>query len=86
MLVAGFPFRWETRKTPDRNEVIQCVEEETMGLVRGKTLTLMAVQLFAFIRLNNLKSQNVWIVLPSCLKSIEARILLYSKGVKILII
>jgi hypothetical protein len=60
-----------------------------MELVRGKTLTLMAVQVYKFIRVNSLKSmdaQNVWIVLPPCLMCTQARLLLYSKSVKILII
>ena len=89
MLVAGLPFRWETCVTPDRNKVIQCVEKGTMGQVRGKTLSLMAVQVFAFITVSShkiIEVQKVWIVLPSCLMSIQARLLLYSKGVKILII
>jgi hypothetical protein len=29
-----------------------------MGLVRGKTLTLMAVQVYTFIRVNSLKSMD----------------------------
>jgi hypothetical protein len=41
---------------PDSNEVIQCVEKQKMGQVRGKTLPLTAVQVFAFIMVN--KSQN----------------------------
>jgi hypothetical protein len=60
-----------------------------MGLVRQKTLTLMGVQIYAFISVNSLKTidaQKVWTVLPSCLMSIQARYLFYSKGVKLLII
>ena len=60
-----------------------------MGQAREKTLPLMAVQVFAFLRVNSLKTtdvQKVWIVLSSCLMSIQMRLLLYSKGVKLLII
>jgi hypothetical protein len=76
-------------KTPDSNEVIQHAEKHKMGQVREKTLPLTAVQVFAFIRVNSLKTtdvQKVWIVLSSCLMSIQARLLLYSKRVKLLII
>jgi hypothetical protein len=60
-----------------------------MGLVGQKTLTLMGVQVYAFISVNSLKTidaQKVWTVLPSCLISIQGRHLFYSKRVKILII
>ena len=66
-----------------------CRKTENGAGKRKKTLPLMAVQVFAFIRVNSLKTtdvQTVWAVLSSCLMSIQVRLLLYSKGVKLLII